>query len=333
MKQKLVLAFLACLLVVASCSGVYGKAFYEGKKITLIVATGPGGGYDFYGRLIAKFMEKYLPGSTVIVKNVPGAGHIIGTNEVYHARPDGLTFATFNRGLPLAQVAGQKGVKFDLSKMSWLGSAGLDPLTFVVSASSPFRTLKDVMRAEEIKIGGQGAGTEGQIVSLLFAEMAALKNFNVVPGFRGGELDLAMIRGELHGKFSSWSSTAAFIKEGHGIPILFFSREPIKGYEHVPVVSSVVTKERYKPVLELLSTVTTLGRPFAGPPGIPQDRLEILREAFRKALDDSELIQIATKAHRPIQYTSGDEATRLLQVILRLPPDVVELVKRAFEIK
>src|SRR5680860_652054 len=98
------------------------KPFYEGKTIKLIVSTKPGGGYDTYGRMVAKFMEEQLPGSTIVVKNVPGAGHIIGCNEIYMSEPDGLTFGTFNRGLPLAQIAGLEGIEFDLSEMSWLGS-------------------------------------------------------------------------------------------------------------------------------------------------------------------------------------------------------------------
>jgi len=97
---------MALLLVMLPSVTSHAKAFYERKTITLIVATKPGGGYDFYGRLMARFMEKYLPGSTVIVKNVPGAGHIIGTNEMHHSKPNGLTFATFNRGLFLMQAAG-----------------------------------------------------------------------------------------------------------------------------------------------------------------------------------------------------------------------------------
>ena len=115
MGKKTVLFFVAISLIVLPLftGHAAAKPFYEGKTITLIVTTKPGGGYDFYGRLMAKFMQKYLPGSTIIVKNIPGAGHIIGCNAIYHAKPNGLTFGTFNRALALAQVAGLKGIKFD----------------------------------------------------------------------------------------------------------------------------------------------------------------------------------------------------------------------------
>ena len=134
MKKRIILACLAFLVLLPLFSmHVMYKPFYEGKTMTLIVATKPGGGYDFYARLASKFMEKYLPGSTIIVKNVPGAGHIIGCNTTYSAKPNGLTFGTFNRALPLAQVAGLKGIKFDLSKMTWLGSAAADLYSLVTT--------------------------------------------------------------------------------------------------------------------------------------------------------------------------------------------------------
>ena len=98
-----------------------GAAFFKDKTVNYIVATAPGGGYDTYGRLVAEYMQKYLPGSTFVVKNVPGAGHLVGTNSIYASRPDGLTIGTFNTGLIYNQLVGLEGVRFDLTKMSWIG--------------------------------------------------------------------------------------------------------------------------------------------------------------------------------------------------------------------
>jgi tripartite-type tricarboxylate transporter receptor subunit TctC len=97
------------------------KAFFNGKTVTYIVATSPGGGYDTYGRLVAEYMQKYLPGSTFVVRNMPGAGHLVGTNALFASKPDGLTLGTFNTGLIYTQLAKHQGVKFDLTKMSWIG--------------------------------------------------------------------------------------------------------------------------------------------------------------------------------------------------------------------
>lgn len=119
---------LACLGILGVLAGIMpagtvaGAEFYKGKTVTYVVATAAGGGYDFYGRLVAGAMQTYLPGSTFVVKNVPGAGHLLGANMVYNARPDGLTIGTFNTGLIYSQLIGRDGVKFDLKTMSWIGN-------------------------------------------------------------------------------------------------------------------------------------------------------------------------------------------------------------------
>ena len=111
-----------------------GADFYKGQTVTYIVATAPGGGYDLYGRLVAEYMQKYLPGSTFVVKNVPGAGHLVGTNTDLCGKPDGLTIGTFNTGLIYNQLIGLDGVKFDLTKMSWIGKASSEPRVIVIAA-------------------------------------------------------------------------------------------------------------------------------------------------------------------------------------------------------
>ena len=121
-----------------------GADFYKGKTVTYIVATSPGGGYDLYGRLVAEFMQKYLPGSTFVVKNLPGAGHLVGTNTIYASKPDGLTIGTFNTGLIYNQLIGLDGVKFDLNKMSWIGKAASDPRVFTVHPDLPIRSFKEL---------------------------------------------------------------------------------------------------------------------------------------------------------------------------------------------
>src|SRR4029453_8101656 len=110
-----------------------GADFFKGKTVTYIVSTGPGGGYDLYGRLVAEYMQKYLPGSTFVVKNVPGAGHMIGANTIYASKPDGLTIGTFVTGLIYNQLIKADGVRFDLTKMSWIGKAASEPRIIVIA--------------------------------------------------------------------------------------------------------------------------------------------------------------------------------------------------------
>jgi len=331
MKKHIIIITL--ILLLANVSVAAAKTFYDGKIIKIIVATKPGGGYDWYGRIAAQFMQKYLPGSTIIVKNVPGAGHVIGANLIYASKPDGLTFGIFNRALGMTQLAGLKGVKFDLAKMSWLGSASIEPMTFVVSDKSGIKNLDDVFKAKKIRIASPGVGTEGYVTPLLFAKMMGLDNFVFSSGFGGGEADMAMIRGEVDAQFSSLGSAASFIEQGNGIPIMFTAQKPVKGYEQVPLIQNVVKDKKYQPVIDLLFTISMLGRPFIGPPSIPPDVLETLRDAFKKAFHDPENIELSEKSGKPIDYVSGPEAESLAKSILDVSPDVVDLIKQAYGVK
>jgi len=334
MRKKIVLfsVALALLLLPLLANHATAKPFYQGKTIKLIVATKPGGGYDFYGRVAARFMQKYLPGSTIIVKNIPGAGHIIGCNTIYRAKPNGLTFGIFNRALPLAQVAGLKGVKYDLAKMTWLGSATSDVYSLVTTKK--FKNLEDLRKSDEVKFSSAGIGSQSHVAAELFKEMTGMKHIKLITGYGGGEAELAMMRGELDGQFGSFNTMGRpFIEAGHGVPLLFISKKQPKGYEGVPLLQDIVREEKYKPVVDFLLTINVLGRPFAGPPAISKDRTKILRDAFAKACEDKELLKIAKKSKMPIDYIDGDEALKMVQSLLHLSPEAVKSIKQAYGVK
>src|SRR5687768_8376095 len=122
----------AVMVITGAAQAQTGAEFFKGKTVNYIVATAPGGGYDVTGRLVAEYMQKYLPGSTFVVRNLPGAGHIVGTNTIFASRPDGLTIGTFNTGLIYNQLVGLPGMKFDLTKMSWIGKATTDPRVMAI---------------------------------------------------------------------------------------------------------------------------------------------------------------------------------------------------------
>src|SRR5918997_2843269 len=140
-KRTIGLAAAALAAATLPAQAQQGADFYKGKTVTYIVATAPGGGYDTYGRLVAEYMQKYLPGSTFVVRNMPGAGHLIGANAIYASKPDGLTIGTFNTGLIYNQLIGSEGVKFDMNKMSWPGRAGSEPRVVVCAPDAPIKTF------------------------------------------------------------------------------------------------------------------------------------------------------------------------------------------------
>lgn len=328
MQKKITLMFLVFLVTMPLTIG-YAAEYYDGKTIKLIVSTKPGGGYDLYGRMMAKSMQKYLPGSKIIVKNRPGAGHIIGCSEIFHSKPDGLTFGTFNRALPMAQLAELKGVKFDLPRMSWLGSPASD--LYILVMVPKFKTVDDIRNAPEVKLASAGLGSQANVTAELFKKMMSFDNIKVIPGYGGGEAELAMMRGEVDGVFASLSSLMSFIEEGNGNIILFIGKSKPQGYENVPLLSDIVTDPEYLPVVGFLNTLNVLARPFAGPPGIPADRLKILRDAFNKACSDPDFLSFAEKSEVPVDLTEGEDAAALVSSMMTLSPDLKKIIKDAYQ--
>jgi hypothetical protein len=163
--------------------------------------------------------------------------------------------------------------------------------------------------------------------------MMDLDNIKSIGGYHGGEGELAMMRGEIDGQFASWNSIQQFVKEGYGHPVMFIANKQPEGYGHIPRLQDVVSKPEHKPLVNLMLTVNLLGRPFAGPPGIPDDRLKIIREAFKKACEDPELLKIAGNLDRPIKFTNGEEAYELAKKIINLSPEMTALIKEAYGVK
>jgi tripartite-type tricarboxylate transporter receptor subunit TctC len=314
----------AAAIVVAQPSlAQSGAEFYKGKTVTYIVSTGPGGGYDTYGRLVAEFMQKHLPGTTFVVKNVPGAGHLVGTNTIYASRADGLTIGTFNTGLIYNQLIGAEGVKFDLTKMSWIGKAGADPRVVMVAAQTPFKTLEDLRGSKTeilFAVGGAGSATFVETMVLINALKLPARRLT---GYVANDDQMAMRRGEIHAAVGARSTYEEFVKNGFGRYIV-----QIGGTESdVPQLGELVSDPTSTALLSLIRSQAEVARLTAGPPGIPADRLEALRTAYLNALNDEELRTRAAKLGRPVEPAGGEEVARLVNAALDQSAETVSLIK------
>ena len=304
-----------------------GADFYKGKTVTYVVATAPGGNYDLFGRLVADYMQKYLPGSTFIVKNMPGAGHLIGANAIYAARPDGLTIGTFNTGLIYNQLIGLEGVKFDLTKMSWIGKGLADPRVIVIAEQVPIKTFEE-LRSFKRPINFSTAG----VGSASFVETTMLKNalklpVNIVTGYSGNDDELAMRRGEIGGVLGSRSTFTQFVQNGYGRRIV-----QIGGKEKdTPQLRDLVNEPIAKQLIALVQSQGDISRLTAGPPGIPKDRLEALRTAYRKAMEDPELQAKAQRASMTVDPAYGDEVLAMVKEALDQKPEAIAVLKAALE--
>lgn len=303
--------------------------FYKGKTVTYIVATSAGGGYDSYGRLVADFMQKYLPGSTFVVKNMPGAGHLIGANAIYASKPDGLTIGTFNTGLIYSQMIGREGVKFDLTRMSWIGKAASEPRAFVISAKSPIKSYKDLQESKQtVNFAAAGVGSASYVETTILIDALKLP-VKMIAGYSGNEDMMAMRRGEVVGIIGSRSSFEEFVKNGYGRFIAQIGGKD----KDVPQFSSLVTSPDGKALVALIESQGEIARLTAGPPNIPKDRLEALRTAYKKALEDKDLQARAEKLGRPLDPGYGDDVLNQIKAALNQSPETIALLARTMDVK
>ena len=221
MHKTLLVILLA--LVLAACARDTGDGdgnFYDGRTIAYIVATDPGGGYDAYARLIGKYMQNYMPVDNIIIKNTPGAGHLVGANTLHRSRPNGLTIGTFNMGLIYGQLLGKAGMAFDLRELEWIGKAAGEPRSIVVSENCAVQSIDDLLAAEEpVKFGSAGLGSASWADMMMLADALDL-NVEIVPGFEGNEGEMSMMRGEICAIFGSTSSFQNFVDSDYGHLIL-----------------------------------------------------------------------------------------------------------------
>jgi tripartite-type tricarboxylate transporter receptor subunit TctC len=304
-----------------------GAEFYRDRTVTYIVATSPGGGYDLYGRLVAEYMQKYLPGSTFVVKNMPGAGHLVGTNALYASKPDGLTIGTFNTGLIYNQLIKQEAVRFDLEKMSWIGKAASDPRVLTVGEQTSIKTFAELMALKTpINFATAGIGSAAYVETLMLLNVLKLPG-RIVTGYNGSDDQLAMRRGEVQGSIASRSSWEPFVKSGYGR----FLAQIGGSHTDLPQLATLVDDPTAKTLIALVRTQGEISRLTAAPPGIPKDRLDVLRAAYRKAMEDRDLQAKAEKMERPVDPAYGDDVLTMVQEALAQSPASVALLKQALE--
>lgn len=335
MKTRGLILLVILALVLASAPALQAAPdyeFYKGKTLTYIITTKPGGGYDAYGRLIGKYIQKHMPGTTVIFKNIPGAGHIVGANELFLAKPDGLTIGTFNLGLIYAQLIGQPGIKFDFAKYSWIGKANAEERVLIVDKRAPYKTIKDLMESKEpVKMASAGVGSASHQETLIVAEAMGF-NLKVVPGYSGREGEMGMMRGEVVGQLGSYVSLRSFIKaEGCRI-LLQIGAKKHPELPDVPLGLDQKVSEKGKKLLALMAGMAEIWRPTAGPPNIPASRLEALREVYKKALTDPDLIKEAEKVGMELDPAYGAEVDKMIKEAIHQPEENIALLKKIIKI-
>jgi len=314
--------------------------FYQGKTIRIVIGSSTGGGYDLWARVLARYYGKYIPGNpTILVQNMPGAASIVATNYLSNvAKPDGLTLGAILPAIYFDQLVGRPEVKFDFAKIAWIGSPEQNDIIHYMRADSPYRSIDDIRKAKEPpRCGSSGTGTTGFYIPRLLDEVLGTKH-TIVSGYPGGsEIDLAVERGEVH----CWSPLVATFfgrepyiswhKKGFVRVLLQTNRKRDSRLADVPTIYELMdqhkTTEAGKRLTRVILVAATLGRPIAVTPGIPPDRLKLLREAYLKTLKDPELVAETKRQRWDIDPLSGEEMEHLAKEVIAQPKEVIERMK------
>ena len=299
---------------------------FSGKTVTIIVGYKAGGGYDATARLLARHLPKHIPGKpTVIVQNMPGANSIIAANHIYNvAKPDGLTIGTFNRNLPIAQLTRVEGVKYDITKFQWIGSAANESTILAIRTDLPYKNFDELRKAKEtVVIGSTGPGANTHDFPLLLKELLGL-NFKIVSGYSSSaDIMLAVERKEVDGRAGSYTSLRPFIDRNLVRPVIR-ARSSEPGIEKLPVDEELAPNARAKAIMALRSAPEQVARPYVLPPATPAEIVKAMRDAFASAIQDPELEAEGKKAKLDLEYLPGDKAQKILVEVLKQPKDIVE---------
>ncbi len=329
-------ALMAATTAPASAASV--AEFYKGKKIKLILSTGPGGGYDTYARVLMKHMGKFIPGNPGFIKqHRQGAGGLVAGNWLYNKAPkDGSVFAMIHRGaISTLPIFGAKNILYKPDKFTWIGSMNASTSTCVSWHTQKVKTFSQ-MFDEPLIVGGIAVGSDTDMYPRVFNNIFGTK-FKLITGYASGSaLNLAIERGEIQGRCGwSWSSIKATggqwlrDKKLNILAQVSLKKHPELG--NVPLVTKFATTKSQRAILELVLSPQAMGRPFLAPPGVPADRIKALRAAFDAAMKDKDLLADAKKRRLDINPMSGKDVALLIKKIYAIPKDVVAAAKEAIK--
>lgn len=307
--------------------------FYAGKTIRVTVGLAPGGGYDTYARIVARHMGKHVPGNpSFVVDNMEGAGSLVAANYTYtKADRDGTFIGVWNSAYVLYQALGDRAVRLDAKKLNWIGAPIKGSPSCNIMGFTGLKTMDEVVKSgRELKMGSTRAGSTYNDLPMILNKTVGTK-FNVINGYKGTSvITVAMRSKELDGGCWGWESarvTARAMLDAQGdqklIPILVHSKWEDKELKNVPLARDYIKAKAGDAGVQLYNAWIAqyeFQRPWVMPPGVPQDRVETLRKAFKATLEDPEFVAEAKKSKLEMQYVSAEEIGGLVNQILSISP-------------
>ncbi len=324
--SKILLVFILVTASAAPLRAQSSKGFYSGKTITMLAGSSPGGGTDQTVRLLARHLERYIPGKpTILVVNKPGAGGMIAINELYNLRkPDGLTMSNINTGAIFAVAGGNDAIKFDLQKILYVGQALDEAQVIYVKSSTPYTSLELIKKAnregKQPRMGAQSLDHTSSFVVKVAEQILGL-DFHVIPGYPGTpEILLDIERGALDGRSQGTGSLMAtkreWLKSGYIKPLVTSRTTRDHRLPNVPSIEEIAPAGS-RGLLSALKAAQNIGRSLALPPGVPPDRVKELRDAFAAMTKDEQFLKEAEKLGLEVGLIRGEDLNRDIESTLR----------------
>jgi tripartite-type tricarboxylate transporter receptor subunit TctC len=332
---RLLTAVAAIVLAVSAAPQAHADdvvEFYKGKQINVVVGYGPGGGYDVYTRLLARFMPEYIPGKpAMVIQNMPGAGSLRAANWVANVAPkDGTALGVFGAPAALEPLFGNKNAQFETVKFAWLGNMIRDTAACATWHNSGIKSLQDIIDAKtEIVFGASGPGSYANQHALVLKHMLGAK-LRVITGFKGiKDIGLALERGEVQAACAMALSTskAAFdanVKRGELKYLVQFGKQNVPYFGDAPNFYAMLKTEEQRKVADVFFAQSEIARPLIGPPGMPSAIVAALTKAMAEALKDPALLAEAAKIGIDIEPMTAAETAQSFIDIYKTPSDLVQ---------
>ncbi len=333
-------AFLAIAGLIVTFGAEKARAdaadFYRGRTVQFYIGSAPGGGYDFFGRMIARHLGRFIPGKpNVVPVNMPGAGGLKMAGYLYTIAPrDGSALGILAQTAPLEQAFGVPGVQFDAARFTYIGRvAPAVEVTYTWNTSAT-RTLEDARQRETV-MGGASPDTNTVIYLNVLNALAGTK-FKIISGYPGtAELNVALERGEIEGTTKTWEAfraeNGAWLDQGQVRIMLQYALKRAHDLPDTPLMIELGRTPEEREALRFFATGNELGRGAMTTPDVPTERTAALRQAFDAMVGDPEFLAEAAQRKIDVDPMGGEDVAALVRAILSAPPAIVERAKQARE--
>jgi len=324
---------LALALSGASALAQSTEEFFKGKNVTVYIGFSPGGTYDLFGRMVARYIGKHIPGQpTVVASNMPGAGSLTAANWLYRAAPkDGTALGIVSQTMAMDEALKAKGVQYKATEFNWIGRVTSNIEVHVISTKSKGSTLEGG-RLGDVPVASTGPGSPSDTYPRIMNEVFGTK-FKIIRGFPGSTDGLlAVERGEVDGALTSWNTMKStrmdWLTDKKAVLLVQYVTERSPELKDVPTLVELAKNDADRKLLTFAVSSAELGRFIIAPPGLPADRVTALRRAFDASMKDSELLAEINKAKLDFEPATGEELAKIVAQTANAEPSVIERMQK-----